>query len=358
MTRPRIAVVVSGFPRYSETFALNELLAIQAHGMLAGLFATKSGDGRPTQPGTERLFDVLHMLPPEGPEGQAEFLSERAAAIGANAVHAYFAHLPLQVAARAALRMGVPYGLSVHARDARKAEPAELRRQVRGAACTIACNRDVAAELRGCGAQVQLIPHGVSLERFTPSPLPDGEPLRLLAVGRLVEKKGFEILLRALAEVGFDYRLRIVGSGPGRDSLAANLRAYGLQDRVELHDMETHEELPTQYRQAHAVIVPSIVDRTGDRDGLPNVVLEAMATGRPVIASDVGDMRSAVIPGKTGWLVPPGDHRALAEALVQLASQSAQRAEFGAAARALIVGERSLQTCTDRLCQFLEVRYA
>jgi glycosyltransferase involved in cell wall biosynthesis len=100
------------------------------------------------------------------------------------------------------------------------------------------------------------------------------------------------------------------------------------------------------------------VDETGDRDGLPNVVLEAMSCGRPIVASDVGAIGDAVIPGETGLLVPPGDSAALAAALDDLSRQPDHRANFGRNARHRIESRWTLPTCTDRLCDFLEATYA
>jgi glycosyltransferase involved in cell wall biosynthesis len=127
---------------------------------------------------------------------------------------------------------------------------------------------------------------------------------------------------------------------------------------VELAGPRTHDDLPAEYAAAHIVVVPSITDATGDRDGLPNVVLEAMSSGRPVVASDVGAVSSAVVDGRTGVLVPPGDAEALAGALEFLADQADMRERLGREARARVEADFELHSCTARLRAFLETVYA
>jgi glycosyltransferase involved in cell wall biosynthesis len=352
-----IALVLSGFPRRSETFALNELLALEAHGLLAAIFATKPGDGLPPHPDYERLLNRVQLLPGSSAVEQAaalvKFLGDRPIA----GIHAYFAHTPAEVAAHAAQQLGIPFGFSVHARDARKVTRPTLVERARQAACVIPCNLDVAEAFEGTGVAVQLIPHGVNTQRFYPQPLPPIKPLRLLAVGRLVEKKGFENLIRAVAQLPFPFQLRIIGDGPECPRLAGLIADTALSHQVELCGGKTHADLPEEYAAAHLVVVPSIVDRSGDRDGLPNVVLEAMASGRPVVASEVGAMRSAISPGYSGVLTPPGDVAALTGALTWLASDPVLCQTLGRNGRERVEQEFQLTTCADRFCRFLQSTY-
>jgi glycosyltransferase involved in cell wall biosynthesis len=351
-------MLMSGFPRRSETFALNELLALDRAGCLEAVFATKPGEDGPPQPGAERLMSKVRVLAPGTPEAQADEVVAQLGGADVTAVHGYFAHLPTDVAARAARQLGVPYGFSVHAVDARRVGRAGLAERARDAACVIACNEDVAGDLERAGAAVRLIPHGVDLDRFEPTPPPSGEVLRVLAVGRLVEKKGFPVLLDAAARMHAPFHVRIVGAGPQRDALERQIEELGLGDRVELAGPRTHDELPAEYADADVVVVPSVADATGDRDGLPNVVLEAMSCGRPVVGSDIGAVSSAVVDGRTGVLVAPGDAAALAGALEFLVDQPALRIRLGHGARARVERDYELHTCTTRLRHFLETAYA
>ena len=357
MNRGRIVMVTSGFPRRSETFALGEMLALEERGMLAAIFATKPGDGSALQPGCERLMRRVRFLPDAPPAAQAAALVESLGGQATSGIHGYFAHRPAEVARLAAKYLKLPFGFSTHARDARKVAAGELARRAHEAACVVACNADVAGEISRNGARARLLPHGVDTHRFRPRPLPPAPPLRLLAVGRLVEKKGFEFLIKAAAKLTFDFRLRIIGEGPLGDHLASVIKATEMQDRITLCGARTHAELPDEYANAHAVVAPSVIDSTGDRDGLPNVILEAMASGRAVVASDVSAIKSAIIPEETGILVPPGDPSALALALGRLAREVELRAALSERARAHVEREFNVKHCAARFCDFLESVY-
>ncbi|HKW76250.1 MAG TPA: glycosyltransferase [Terriglobales bacterium] len=357
-TDASLIMVLSGFPRRSETFAVNEVLALEERGVLAGIFATKQGEIELVQPAAKRLLPRVQLLPEGSPHEQAEFLAKRVRGENVKGIHGYFAHTPAEVAAHAATLLHKPYGFSVHAKDARKLSAELLASRARDAACVIACNPDVAGEIQGSGAKVHLIPHGVDLERFKSTPLPAGEPFRLVAVGRLVEKKGFHILLAAVARLSHPFLLRIIGDGPERSRLASLIEDLGIADRVSLCGAKTHEELPDEYAAAHVLVAPSLKDREGDRDGLPNVVLEAMASGRAVVGTDAGALSSALIPEQTGVVVPQGDAISLAQALESLASQPELLGALGCGARKFVSARYEVGQCTERFCRVIREAYA
>jgi len=354
----RIAVVTSGFPRRSETFALHELLALESAGMLAGVFATKPGDGLPAHPAVARLRTPVVMLPRGAPDRQAAAVADELRSQRIDGVHGYFAHEPAAVAAAAAELLRVRYGFSVHARDARKVSRDDLAKRASNAVCVIACNEDVAAEIPGQNGRLHLVPHGVDLARFAPSDAPAAGPARVLAVGRLVEKKGFAVLIDAARLVEHPIELRIVGDGPERERLQGCIDRAALASRVTLVGSRTHDELPDEYRWADVVVAPSVCDRTGDRDGLPNVILEAMASGRPVVATRVGAIASAVEHGTTGWLVAPEDPVALARAIDRLVADRELRERAGKEARRNVESRFALADCTARFRQVVEQAYA
>jgi glycosyltransferase involved in cell wall biosynthesis len=355
--RPRIAVILSGWPRVSESFALNEVLALHRAGLLGAVLALKPGDGGPMHPAAAELAPLVEVLPAGPVEAQAEAAVSRVDGLGITAVHGYFAHTPAAVAALVADKFGLPYGFSVHALDARKVTRAEMRERGGAAAVVVACNCDAAAEVSAAGVEPTIVRHGVDLAAFAATEPPGADPVALLAVGRLVEKKGFDTLLAALSTLDRPWRLRLVGDGPLRARLTALVDGYGLGDRVELSGRCTHATLPERYAAADIVVVPSVVDSTGDRDGLPNVVLESMASRRPVVASAVAAIPSAVRDGVTGTLVPPGDPAALARALADLIDDPARRLALGRGARAVAEAEFGLTSRTTEFCRVLERAY-
>jgi glycosyltransferase involved in cell wall biosynthesis len=354
----QIAVVVSGFPRLSETFAVNELLALAERDALAAIFATKPGDGTPPQLGSERLSQLLTVLPNDTAAKQAAFVATVLKDRNVKAVHGYFAHQPAEVAWRAAERLRLPSGFSVHAKDARKISCSELGVRAKRAACVVACNSDVAATIQETGARVHLLPHGVDLDQFKTSPLPAGRVFQILAVGRLVEKKGFHFLIEAVSRLKFPFQLRIIGEGPEQDRLARIISNYRLGQQVQLCGPRAHDQLPEEYARAHVVAVPSIVDSDGDRDGLPNVVLEGMASGRAIVASDAGAIGAAVRDNETGLLLPAGDPLSLALAFTRLAQDLSLRERLAIAARKHVEQHYDVRSCSERFCQLLREAYA
>ena len=355
---PRLAVVVSGFPRTSETFAVGELVALARAGLLARVYATKAGDGAVPQPGVDELLPLLRLLPDGDAADQAAALVADLGEEHIDGVHGYFAHRPAEVAARAADALGVGFSFSVHALDARKVTPSELTRRARAAVGVVACNTDVAHHLDGADVRLRLLPHGVDLARFAPRPRravdrAEGvDRLRVLAVGRLVEKKGFPTLVGAAIRMRAPVTVRIVGTGAEQATLERMVRQQYAGGRVQLVGRRSHDDLPDEYAWADVVAVPSVVDGNGDRDGLPNVALEAMASARALVVSDVSALGPTVRAAGSGLVVPPGDSEALAEALDRL-HQPGERAVLAGAGRCYVEQHFGLEDCTRRLVEHL-----
>jgi glycosyltransferase involved in cell wall biosynthesis len=354
----KIAMVLSGFPRRSETFALNEIWALEQRGALAAIFATKAGEPFAVQPASKALLGRVQVLREGNAQRQAEEVAKLLEGTRVSGIHGYFAHAPAELAERVATLLGTRFGFSIHAKDARKVPHDVLGARARKAACVVACNHDVADELRNSGANVHLVPHGVDLDRFVPQPFPDRGALQLLAVGRLVEKKGFHVLIDAAARLRTPFQLEIIGEGPEEKRLAELIRAHGLESKVRLCGPKTHEDLPEAYNRAHVLVAPSIIDQSGDRDGLPNVVLEAMACGRPVIATGVGATGSAVIHEETGLITEPGDGESLVAAINRLTEQHSLLEQLGVQAREHVQRKYDVRQCTEHFHNLLRSAYA
>jgi glycosyltransferase involved in cell wall biosynthesis len=353
----RIAVVVSGWPRLSESFALNELMALHDAGMLVAVFATKRGDIGERHPAAVLLDSSVHFLEEGTIDQQADEIARVLTGQHVDGMHGYFAHQPAAVARAAAARLGIPFGFSAHAKDPGKVEPAELAERARAASCIVACNAQVAEQLRAVGADPILVPHGVDLASFSPVDCTRGDRIELLAVGRLVAKKGFDVLIDAMGLLDFDWRLRIVGDGPLLLQLHDQARHTADAHRINFVGARTHAELPALYHEADIVVVPSVIDTAGDQDGLPNVVLEAMACGLAIVGSDVAAIPTAIEHRATGLLVDPGDRHGLANAISELAKDADLRAALGANARVRAESQFGLAYCTSRFLTILADAY-
>lgn len=199
---------------------------------------------------------------------------------------------------------------------------------------------------------IAVIPNGVDSGRFSPAPpdpTPPRSPLRLLFVGRLSFQKGVDTLLRALARIGgSELRLMLVGDGPERASLEAQARAAGLAGQVRFSGWQERAALPEIYRAADCFVFPS-------RDeGMPNALLEAMATGLPLIASRIAGNEELVLPGVNGLLVPADDVEALADALRKLLADPSARAEMGRASRRRALAEYGWRSSAQAYLALLE----
>jgi glycosyltransferase involved in cell wall biosynthesis len=184
--------------------------------------------------------------------------------------------------------------------------------------------------------RIRLVRHGLPLEQFEPV-VPCGR--LILAIGRLVEKKGFAYLIEACAALagdGIAFECVIAGDGPEREDLAAAVDRLQLGERVTLKGAVSHDEALALYRQARIFALPCVVSPGGDRDGVPNTILEAMATGLPVVAGRAGGTAEAVEEGVTGFLVTPRDAEALAEKLRLLLEDGEMCQRLGRAGRTVI----------------------
>jgi glycosyltransferase involved in cell wall biosynthesis len=251
---------------------------------------------------------------------------------------------------------GLPLVVSLHGSDVFLAErmaPVRplARRALAVAGAVTACSSDLRRRAVRLGARAdrtRTVPYGVDAEAFAPREhdvdtrarlgVPDGA-LLVLALGRLVEKKGFAHLVDAAALLGNRVHVAIAGEGDLRPELEARARATGAP--VRFTGNLDRGEVARALAAADVVAVPSVVDRGGNVDGLPNVVLEALAAGRPVVASRVAGIPDVIEDGVNGLLVAEADPAALAAALRRLADEPETRARLGCAARRDALARRS-----------------
>lgn len=359
----RVAIVLKGYPRLSETFIAQEIHGLEQRGVDLTLISLRHPTDRHTHPiHAEIKAPVLYlpeylyqeplrvlrawwamrrrpawsrlkqlwwrdfrrdMTPNRGRRlGQALVLAhEIDPAVGE--IYAHFLHTPASVARYAALLRGLPWSVSAHAKDIWTTPEWEKREKLADCRWAITCTAANAAHLSALAppGRVELVYHGLDLGRFPPiERAAPRNPATILTVGRAVPKKGLDDLLRALALLPRDvaWRLVHVGGGALRQKLRRQAETLGIADRITWAGAQPQQEVLAQYRQADLFVLASRIADDGDRDGLPNVLMEAQSQGLPCIATKVSAIPELIEHDVTGLLVPPGDPSALAKALAAL----------------------------------------
>lgn len=393
---PPIAVVVKGYPRLSETFIAQELLALEERGWSFDIWSLRHPyDGGRTHPIHDRIRAGLRYLPEylyqeplrvlrawwsarrlpgyraarkawfadvrrdrtanRGRRwGQALVLAaELPAEIAFLYVH--FLHTPASVARYAAMMRGIGWGFSAHAKDIWTIPEWEKREKIASAAFGVTCTGSGAAHLReqAGGERIGLVYHGLDLTRFPDPPerrVTSGR-LKILSVGRLVEKKGYDDLLAALARLpgDLDWRLVHIGGGDLSERLAAVARETGLDERIEWRGKRDQNEVIAALREADLFVLPSKIAADGDRDGLPNVLMEAASQKLAILSTRVSAIPEFIEDEVHGRLVPPGDPAALADAIAAMARDPERRRAMAEAAYARLVAEFGMDEGIDRL---------
>jgi colanic acid/amylovoran biosynthesis glycosyltransferase len=273
---------------------------------------------------------------------QAIELAALIEARGITHLHAHFGSVATTVARLAARLAGITYSFTAHAKDIfhESVDPDDLRRKLLDAHHVITVSEFNLRYLRErYGRPPRTGSTGsTTASAWTPSPDPalEGRDVDVVAVGRLVEKKGFDVLLEACAlarDRGPPLSCRIVGSGERHDALRAQLDALGLQDHVTLVGPLPQDQVRAELRRATVMAAPCVHGADGNADGLPTVILEAMALGTPVVATPVTGIPEAVVDGVTGRLVAERDADALATALLELTADPPSAQRLAAAAR-------------------------
>ncbi len=384
MTSP-LGFLVNTWPKLSETFILEEVLGLERQGVDLRLYALGEPTDDITHGAVSRVRSVLARVPDpadarvpaatrtrellarharvalaaplryaqalleagtRGAAGWQDFLRAGWLAAqlkrdGVAHLHTHFISRPADIAQLASRMTGIPFSISAHAKDIYLSPSADLRRKLNAAQFTVTCtdaNRSALAEIAP-EAEVMLMYHGIDRRIFHPSRRIAAEPTEpplILAVGRLRAKKGLDTLIdacRLLHERGQRVRCEIVGYGEEHDALAHRIENAGLGRHVRLVGKLAREQVLERYARATVFVQPSRITANGDRDGIPNVLLEAMAMGLPVVASRVSGIPEVVRDGINGLLVEADAPLALAEAIEQVLLHPQQAAVLGSAAR-------------------------
>lgn len=377
-----IAYLVRRFPRLSETFVLNEFLEVRRAGWELRLYALLDAGEKVTHP------EALNLVPEVGYvnlagrpwrsrwrllRGASAQLATRPAGLrrvlwallshyrsipalrnaaeglwlagelrkqGVSHLHAHFAHSPAAVAYFCRLAGGPPFSFTAHAKDLYTTPPSDLRVRARAASFVITCTESNGRHLRAllsgeAGVPIHVIHHGTNLERFHPDRRCPERGL-IVSVGRMVPKKGFPNLVRALdllARSGCDFRCELYGGGEQRGELEAMADELGLGGRLSFHGARPVDDIVAAYARATVFVLAPVVLADGDRDGIPNVLVEALAAGAPVVSTRISGIPELIEDGVEGILVEPEDSEALAAAIHRLLSDGDLAARMAAAGR-------------------------
>ena len=397
----RVAVVLKGYPRLSETFIAQEIAALEQRGLEILIVSLRHPTERCTHAvhaeiraprlylpeylftEAKRVFDAWRrvrgwrnyrkaralwlrdLVRDPTPNrirrfGQALVLADELPQdIGR--LHVHFLHTPASVTRYAALLCGLPWSASAHAKDIWTTPEWEKRDKLAACEWLVTCtaaNRDHLTALAPDG-KVELVYHGLDFRRFPPPPhrrsLRDGsdpsDPVIILSVGRLVEKKGTDVLLEALARLptSVHWRFIHVGGGPLLGELERRAHALGIGARIVWRGALSQDELLPEYRAADIFALACRIARDGDRDGLPNVLMEAQSQSLPCVATMVSAIPELIRDGVTGLLVASESPDEFARALESCITDPARRAALGEAGRARVAAEFDLQDNLDRL---------
>ena len=392
---PAIVFVLKGYPRLSETFITQEIVALEARGLRLHLASLR----HPTDPSVHPVHARVHAPVSYLPEylhrepmrvlrawwqvrrwpryrralrrwlhdlvrdpsrnrvrrfGQAVVMA-RELPREITHIHAHFLHTPASVARYAALLTGLKWTASAHAKDIWTTPRWEKREKLAEAEWTVTCTAVNHAELEALApGRVELVRHGLDLTEFPPPP-PRGEDdppvLTILSVGRAVEKKGYPDLIAALARLPAEpaWRFVHVGGGPLIRTLHKRAEEAGIADRTVWAGALARPDLLARLRDADLFVLASRIARDGDRDGLPNVLLEAQSQRLPCVATRVSGIPELIEDGVTGLLAPPGDPVALAATVERLVRDPELRRRLGAAGERRVRSDFSSAIGADRL---------
>lgn len=317
---------------------MREVEALRQSGFDIDVWALNPGNGAHAIPAPSPILKLA---------GRSRYRSAQGALLAAQLhqhqvqhVHAAWANHIADLAGVAAQAADLPWSFAAHARDL-WVDGGDLKAKLASARFAATCTREGKAQLRRYGDNVVYAPHGLSLEEYPFRLWEKDDEIRLLGVGRLIEKKGWLDLIDAVALLrgqGVPIVAHIIGEGPQRDVLESHIAALDLYPQVLILGAMSHEQVVATMKFANCFVLASRVAADGDRDGLANVLLEAGALGVPLVTTDAGAARDFV-DESTGIVVPPGDAPALAAAIRQVfASPDQTRARCVAARQRVETG--------------------
>jgi glycosyltransferase involved in cell wall biosynthesis len=293
--------------------------------------------------------------------GEGVVLARRMENDGVTHIHSHYASQPTSVARVVHLLTGIPYSCSAHAHDIwhDRLLLREKLDEIKFVACCSDCGRTELIRQGNphVGEKVHLIYHGIDIRRFIPPESHLRKTQRILAVGRFEDVKGFPDLVTAchlLKQEGIPFECCIVGDGDERPRVEALIKKYDLANEIQLPGAVLQENLLQYYQEATLFALPCIPSKDGRHDGIPNVMLEAMATGLPIVSTSIGGVPELVEHDIDGLFVSPGNPKELAECLKRLLRDASLRERLGAAGRKKICSRFDNRKCIYPLVELFE----
>ncbi|MEO5722412.1 MAG: glycosyltransferase family 4 protein [Chthoniobacterales bacterium] len=391
----RVAYLFERFPSFGQTFCYREVAELLRQGCDLTVFSIRRPTSEPPADWAMEIVERISYLPEEAallaevtqltrqgklPQeavrameewgrrtdflrlAQAAVIGPRLRELGIERVHAHFAGMAARTAYWIREFFGIDYSLTAHAndifapRDFAVSLPMIMERAV-----AIVTESDFAADyvrshFPAEAARVHRVYNGLDLSRFQPATF-DADPPRIISVGRLIEKKGFRTLIAACARLrrmGRAFHCEIIGDGPLHEELSAQIQAHGLRENVVLAGPLAQADVAARMAAATLFVLPCTRELDGGMDNLPTVIMEAMASGLPVISTPIAGVPEMVEADVTGALVPPDDPIALADAITALLTEPARARRFGARGRERAAEKFSIEPNVMALREILQ----
>ena len=405
---PKVAFVLKGYPRLSETFIAQEIRNLEKRGLNIEIISLRHPTDKATHPIHGEITAKVTYLPEylreEIPRvlkgwwnarklpgyskalrafiadfkrdktksrirrfGQAMVLASELPQ-SVERIHFHFLHTPASVTRYAAMMRKLPWSGSAHAKDIWTIPDWEKTEKLAQMDWLSTCTAYGAAHLQEISAEpekVKLIYHGLDLSRFDhfdrPKNAKDGsdpdQPVIFLSVGRLVRKKGYDDLLEAFAKLPSDlnWKLIHIGGGDLSDKLKKKAEELNLANKIEWLGPQSQEAVLKNMREADAFILASKIAEDGDRDGLPNVLMEAQSQALPVISTNISAIPELIIEGKNGLLVDASDDDAMSDRIKRLILEPNTRQSLGKAGEDRVRNEFDADHCISRLAQSFDL---
>ena len=382
---PRVAYLFERFPSFGQTFCYREVAELMRQGAEVTIYSIRRPTGEPAQDWDPTILSQVKYLPEEreivaemdravragelpaaalralkdwGRQSdflrlyQGAYVGSRLEAAGIKRVHAHFAGMAARTTYWIREFFGIAYSLTAHANDIFAPRPfvVSLEKLLDRANAIVTVSDFAVAELRARfpadAEKIHRVYNGVEIGRFRPASF-SGKIPALLSVGRLIEKKGFSDLIAACAILrnrGYNFRCEIIGEGPLLGELSAQIAQAQLEDAVVLPGPLSQAQIAERLAAAHVFVLPCRVDHDGGMDNLPTVIMEAMASGLPVVSTRLAGIPEMVESGATGTLVAPNDPAALAEACADFMVDSAKARRLGTRGREVAQEKFSIET--------------